>query len=256
MLCCLGQVSAGVPVMPAHSSDLALSGGAPAPWPGGGRDDGVLEGGKARSKALVVVLHGGSWRPRAPAELARSALDALSTEARKRKLRLLAPPAPEGCRSSVPWIEPTGDALVLALVESEVEAGRAAADRVYLAGHGSGATGALILAARHPEKFAAVAVWSGTPPPLWNEDRQVVGLAPDPVPDLRGVPVYLWTGDDDPVLDRSALRLFVKGMQAEALLDRAFVLHWDHGPGGHDYGKAGPRLGLKFLQARRKQRRP
>jgi pimeloyl-ACP methyl ester carboxylesterase len=256
VLCCVGFLSPNAPALPGDSANIAPPLGAVGAWPGGDRDDGILEGGKTRSKALVVVLHGGSWKPKSPAELARSALDALSSEARKRKLRLLAPPAPAECRSSVPWIEPAGEALVMALIVSELQAGRAVADRVYLAGHGSGATAALVLAARHPEKFAAVAVWSGTPPPLWDENRQVVGLAHDPVPYLRGVPVYLWTGDDDPILDREALRLFVDGMQAEAQLDRAYVLHWDHGSGRHDYGAAGPRQGLKFLQARRKQRRP
>lgn len=223
---------------------------------GGTEDETALEGGKTRSKALVIVLHGGSWRPRPVAQLARSALDALSSEARRRKLRLLAPMAPLECRSTVPWLEPAGEAVVLELIDRELLAGRADADRIYLAGHGSGATAALILASRHPQRFAAVAAWSGTPPPLWDESEDVVGLAPDPIPGLKDVPVYLWSGDDDPVLDRGALRFFVEAMKAAAKLDSGHELRWEKGPGGHDYGEEGPRAGLKFLRARRKQPRP
>lgn len=220
------------------------------------REDGALEGGKERSKSLVIVLHGGSWRPRPAVQLARSALEALSAEARRRKLRLLAPVAPIQCRTTVPWLEGPGEALVLDLIDREVDAGRAHADRVYLAGHGSGATAALVLASRHPQRFAAVAAWSGTPPPLWGETQEVVGLAPDPVPGLKGVPVYLWSGNEDPVLDREALRFFVESMKDAADLDSSYELDWDRGPGGHDYGEEGPREGLKFLRARRRQERP
>ena len=65
-------------------------------------------------------------------ELARSALGALSSQARKLKLRLLAPPAPVECLSTVPWLEPAGEALVLDLIDDELRAGRAVDDRVYL----------------------------------------------------------------------------------------------------------------------------
>ncbi|GEM_PF-2034764 len=235
---------------------LSLSGGSASLSAPGDREDGALEGGKERSKALVIVLHGGSWRPRPAVQLARSALEALSTEARRRKLRLLAPLAPVQCRTTVPWLEAPGEALILDLIDREVASGRAHADRVYLAGHGSGATAALVLASRHPQRFAAVAAWSGTPAPLWDETQEVVGLAPDPVPGLKGVPVYLWSGNEDPVLDRAALRFFVEGMQEAADLDSSYELKWDRGPGGHDYGEDGPREGLKFLRARRRQARP
>ena len=244
--CCLGLLCPEPPTLLAPSAMTTL----------GDRDDGALEGGRERSKALVIVLHGGSWRPRPAVQLARTALGALSSEARRRKLRLLAPVAPLECRSTVPWLEPLGEAAVLALIEREVAAGRADVDRVYLAGHGSGATAALVLASRHPQRFAAVAAWSGTPPPLWDETQQVVGLAPDPVPGLKGVPVYLWTSDEDPVLDREALRLFVETMKVAEEFDPSYELDWDRGPGGHDYGEAGPREGLKFLRAHRRQGRP
>ncbi|MFT7464350.1 MAG: pimeloyl-ACP methyl ester carboxylesterase [Pseudohongiellaceae bacterium] len=274
--CCFCQVC---PVLgPSHNAQLAVGSDLPLParslvarkLPGGEmarasqparaadgkRDDGALEGGRERSKSLVIVLHGGSWKPRPVVRLARSAMEALSSEARRSKLRLLAPLAPVECRSTVPWLEPAGEAAIMSLLDLELAERRASADRVYLAGHGSGATAALVLASRHPERFAAVAAWSGTPPPLWDASQEVVGLASDPIPGLKGVPVYLWTGNEDPILDRGALRFFVEGMEAAAALDSTYELLWDRGAGGHDYGQEGPREGLKFLRAHRKQKRP
>lgn len=210
-------------------------------------------GGRTRSRSLVIVLHGGSWTGATPEELARRAVGDLHDEARRARLRLLAPEGPEVEGGRVPWLTDEGRRRVLALVDRELAAGRCAADRVTLAGHGAGATGALHLAASHPERFAAVAVWSGTPPPLWDAERRVVGLAPDPVPGLAGVPVYLWTGDDDPVLDRAALEHFVSAMAAAG---SRHALTWEHGPGGHDLGPRGPRAGLRFLARHRKRQRP
>ena len=109
-----------------------------------------------------------------------------------------------------------------------------------------GATAALTLAARHPGRFAAVAVWSGTPAPLWDAQRNVVGLAEDVVTGLADTPVYLWTGLDDEQLDWETLRVFIHGMRAARPDDDTFV--WDRGEGGHGYGQKGPARGLRFLK--------
>lgn len=213
-----------------------------------------LEGGRKGARALVVVLHGGSFKPRTQVELARDAVAALSSTAEELGLRLLAPLAPDS-PGTTPWLDEAGEARMLALVDLEVRRRRAHRDRVYLAGHGSGATAAIHLAARHPERFAAIACWSGTPSPVWDDSRNVVGLVDDPVPRLRDVPVYLWTGSDDRWLDRSALQWFVDDFAARATGDDRFHLTWEEGEGGHGYGRDGPTRGLAFLTQHRKPTR-
>jgi poly(3-hydroxybutyrate) depolymerase len=229
----------------------------------------VLEGGARSSRALVIALHGGSWKDPDPGRLAERCLDDLSDAARRAGLRLLVPvaPAPEagGGREhvyQVPWLLPEGEALVLALIEGECAGRRADPARICLAGHGAGATGALVLAARHAGRIAGVAAWSGTPAPLWDEHRRVIGLVDDPVPALRDVPVYLWTARDDPWLDRAALGLFTRGLEAQrqapapgAARTADLLLVADE-TGGHGYGVAGPAAGLRFLKAQRRPQPP
>lgn len=210
----------------------------------------VLQGGKPRAKALVVALHGGSFRGRPPLERAQQLLDDLGPDASRAGLRLLVPvaeeqPAPGPYR--VPWLRPEGEAQVWTLVRAEIDSRRAHPRRVFLAGHGAGATAALTLAARQPSLVAGVAAWSGTPEPLWDEQRRVVGLAEPVVEGLRGVPVYLRTARDDPYLDRDALRLLVDGLRAQALEHHLPGPVWVEGDGGHGWGPEGPAEGLKWL---------
>ncbi|MBM3984588.1 MAG: hypothetical protein FJ296_02670, partial [Planctomycetes bacterium] len=78
----------------------------------------VLQGGKPRAKALVVALHGGSFRGRPPLERAQQLLDDLGPDASRAGLRLLVPvaeeqPAPGPYR--VPWLRPEGEAQVWTL---------------------------------------------------------------------------------------------------------------------------------------------
>jgi len=213
----------------------------------------ILEGGRSSSRALVVVLHGGTWRPEGEVDLARRALDDLDDDARRLGLRLLVPRLPEGLGPD-PWLTGEAEALVVALIEDEVQAGRADPRRIALAGHGLGATGAMHVAARHPGIVSAVAAWSGTPSPLWDEEQRVVGLVDDVARRLDDVAVYLWTGRDDRVLDRATLDLFLDRMEARAEQRRRPFVH-EVGPGGHGYGE-GPKAGLRFLKRHpRRERR-
>jgi len=243
----------------------------------------VLEGGRPGSRALLVALHGGSFSDVAPVHLAERCRDELSAAARAAGLRLLVPVAPpqaadrragspgfHGGRESsasagdagppsglgafqVPWLSAAGESLVFSLIDEEVAAHRADAARIYLAGHGAGATGALMLTARHPERIAAVAAWAGTPPPLWDAAQHVVGLADDPVPALASVPVYLWTARDDVWLDRAALGLLKRGLSVQRPAARLLI---EDETGGHGYGAAGPGPGLRFLQGQRRKPPP
>jgi len=213
----------------------------------------VLSGGLPGSRALVIALHGGSFSGRPPAERAERLLLDLSSESRATGLRLLVPVAPEADRRTaevyrVPWLAPGGEGLVWALVEQEVEARRADARRIFLVGQGAGATGALTLASRRPELVAGVAAWSGTPEPLWDEQRRVIGLAEPVVAGLRTVPVFLFTARDDPLLDRDTLRLFVEGLAAQQKVAGGPGLTSVEGDGGHGFGSNGPGRGLRFLR--------
>ncbi len=220
----------------------------------------VLEGGRERSRILIVVLHGGSWKPTPALELARRALRELDDDARQLGLRLLAPVAPpsavdpgEDFDPSLPWLTPAGEDTVLRVVREAVgKGGRTDPLRIHLAGHGSGATAAIHLAARYPDLFAGVAAWSGTPSPLWNAERRVVGLVDDPVPKLNPVSVYLWTATDDPVLDRGALARFVDGMVRQRAGGDGAPWLWEQGEGHHGYGP-GPEAGLRFLKQQRRR---
>jgi len=215
--------------------------------------DAPLVGGRVNSRALVIVLHGGSWTGRTPPQLAERMRAELDGEARRAGLRLVVPVAPDGGEDDewqVPWLTAAGEALVLRVITDEVEAGRVDPRRIHLAGHGAGATGALHLAARHPELIAGVAAWSGAPSPLWDEERHVVGLAGDPVAGLREVAVYLWTGSDDEHLDRAALALLTDGLRRQRDGPRSRPLLIESGAGGHGYGP-GPRAGLRFLAGQR-----
>ena len=226
----------------------------------------ALEGGRRGARTVVVVLHGGSFRPREPDELARRARDALDADAKRLGLRLLVPVAPAELLAASrtaglgsPWASAAGRELVLALLDAERAHRRLDPRRVHLAAHGAGVAAAVHLAAAHPRRFAGLALWSGTPEPLWErtEDggRRLVGLAGDPVPRLSGVPVYLWTGDEDELLDRAVLERFVTGMRAAAREDGGRTrLRRAHGPGGHDHGP-GPREGLRFLKSLPRARR-
>lgn len=219
-----------------------------------------LLGGRKGGKALVVLLHGGSFSGVPSEELARRALQQVSTDARRLGLTVLAPVAPDGCSSSVPFLEPAGEARVLAALDDVLAEGRVDPTRVTLAGHGAGGTAALTLAGRYKRRFAAVAVWSATPGPLLERmpdgGERLLGLAPDPVPDLASVPVYLFTAEDDRWLDRRCLNLFVQGMETAAQVDPRWSLNWERGQGGHGYGARGPRPGLKFLAGHRRQEPP
>jgi poly(3-hydroxybutyrate) depolymerase len=230
----------------------------PAAAPGDEPPPAVLEGGLPGSRALVVALHGGSFDARPPADLARRLLTDLSSEARAAGLRLLVPvappepPAAAGAPWVVPWLRPDGEALVWALVRRETAARRADPRRVHLAGQGAGATGALTLAARRPDLVAGVAAWSGTPEPLWDRERRVIGLAEPVVEGLRGVPVFLFSARDDRLLDRATLGLLVDGLRRQAEAGGAAELLVVEGEGGHGFGSGGPARGLRFLRERRK----
>jgi len=230
----------------------------PAPGPK------VLEGGLAKSRALLVALHGSSRRFKSSEELARALLNELDAPARRAGVRVLVPVLPDAARGwrgrtegrhgtlvhdgSVPWISPPGEAAVRELIDHALEHTRVDPERVGLGGHGAGGTAALLLAAREPERFSGLVLWSSSPAPLWDDQQRVVGLAQDPVPRLRGLGLYLWTGDDDEILDRAAVALLLERWDAELQRDGGRAAIHEHGEGGHGFGKRGARRGLEAFK--------
>lgn len=224
----------------------------------------LFAGGAPRSRALLVALHGGS-RTRTPRDCAEQLFAALDGPARSARLRLLVPVAPfdgdareeslagqaAGGVWQVPWTSAAGEQIVFGLIDEEVAARRADARRCHLAGVGAGVAGALQLAARRPERIAALACWSGAPAPLWDAERRVVGLVDDVGRALAGTPLYLWTARDDGLLDRAALDLLLQAPRAGG---RVPLLH-EQGEGGHGLPPEGPRAGLAFLAAQRRRGR-
>lgn len=218
-------------------------------------DADLLSGGDPRSRALVVALHGGSFRGRSAPERARELLAELDGPARGARLRLLVPVAEEPDLPGPyrpPWLDAAGELQVLSLLRRELSARRADPRRLYLAGHGAGATAALTLAARHGDLLAGVAAWSGTPEPLWDGQRRVVGLAEPVIEGLAGVPVWLRTCPEDPYLDRDALQLLVDGLRRQAQERGTPAPEWIQGSGGHGYGPEGPAPGLLWLARQRR----
>lgn len=225
----------------------------------------VLEAGLRSSRAVLVALHGSSRQAKSSEELARALRNELHAAARRAKVRVLVPVLPDAARGwrgetegphgllvhdgSVPWASPPGAAAVTAVVDGLLEDGRADPERVGLGGHGAGGTAALLLAARDPARFSGLVLWSSSPAPLWDEQRRVVGLVEDPVPRLRGLGLYLWTGDDDAVLDRASVALLLESWDAEQRRAGGRAPIHEHGEGGHGFGERGARRGLQAFKA-------
>lgn len=222
----------------------------------------TLRAGPRRAACLVIALHGGSWNHKSSEELARGLLNELEGPAKRAGVRLLVPilpdaardwrgstPSPEGTTihdGRVPWMSPPAEAALLALIEAELGRG-VDPERVGLAGHGAGGTAALLLTARHPERFNGVALWSSSPSPLWDAEGRVVGLVEDPVPRLSGLGLFLYTSDDDAWLDREALRRLERSWEAQLLGKGGRALIRERGSGGHGFGKRGALNGLRAL---------
>ncbi|GJM20859.1 MAG: hypothetical protein DHS20C15_07740 [Planctomycetota bacterium] len=225
----------------------------------------VLEGGLRSSRAVLVALHGGSRRFKSSEELARALLNELDAPARRVGVRILVPVLPDEARGwrgetqgpqgvtvhdgSVPWISPPGEQAVRDLVTRAVERERADPERVGLAGHGAGGSAAILLAARDPQRFSGLVLWSTSPAPYWDAQQRVNGLVEEPVPRLRGLGLYLWTGEDDEQLDRPAVALLLDGWAAEVKRAGGRSAIHEHGEGGHGFGKQGVRRGLKAFKA-------
>jgi predicted peptidase len=104
------------------------------------------------------------------------------------------------CPPDREWTGALADFALEALERTVVEYG-GDRQRVYLTGQSMGARGAMLLAARQPERFAAVLALSGR-----HTDKSVVER-------LKRMPLWVWHGDADPVVPVAESRSLVEQLK-------------------------------------------
>ncbi len=121
------------------------------------------------------------------------------------------------CRRGVWWNDPRMEALALETLDRTMTEYRGDPDRVYLTGLSMGGYGTFHLAARHPERFAAlVSVCGGVVPPQRLREG---GPAPGEDPyrtmagRIGGIPVWLFHGDRDYTVPVSESRNLYRALQ-------------------------------------------
>ena len=153
---------------------------------------------RGRAWPVILVLHGDTSRG-TDGLLPRS--QSLAEAARMHPERYPAVLVLPQCPPDSEWKGTVADFALEALERTVADFG---GDRrqVYLAGQSIGAPGALQIAARAPERFAAVVAVAG---------RQPEQLA---VARLKGLPLWLWHGDADKVAPVDESRSLVKSLKA------------------------------------------
>ncbi|MDQ3282699.1 MAG: alpha/beta fold hydrolase [Acidobacteriota bacterium] len=142
----------------------------------------------AEKLPLIVYLHGGSARGDMQ-KLRGMGLPARVEQDSTFPFIVVAPLLPKG----EIW---TNDGALMALIDNVSAKQRVDRNRVYLMGHSMGGRGALYVAYKHPERFAAVVAMSAVSPiPFWSTR-------------LREVPIWYFHGAKDvqaPVADAEEL---------------------------------------------------
>ncbi|SFT21606.1 Phospholipase/Carboxylesterase [Paenibacillus sp. BC26] len=144
---------------------------------------------------LIVFLHGINRRGEDLSALDGYGLPAIAESRGIFKFVVAAPQC--GTHSFWP-IERDG---VMAMIDHLVASCRIDERRIYLTGFSMGGNGAWDLAARYPERFAAVAPLSG-----WYQ--------PEAAALLKDVPIWAFHGEDDDVVPVSGSRDMVQALQA------------------------------------------
>jgi predicted peptidase len=148
---------------------------------------------------IILALHGAASRG-TDGLLPRS--QSLAEAARIRPDRYPALLVLPQCPPERDWSGEVADFALKALESTIVEYG-GDRKRVYLAGQAMGARGVVQVAARDPERFAAVLAVAGRHP-----DAKVV----DP---LKAMPLWVWHGDQDAVVPVDESRSLVTRLKAK-----------------------------------------
>jgi predicted peptidase len=128
--------------------------------------------------------------------------------------------------SGTDWLEPQMQELVIAEIDSTVAEFRSDPNRIYLTGFSMGAGGAYRLAARFPNRFAALAVIAGLVElnTLWNAEKADIDRransyvsAPDAFAALadriRHIPIRIFHGDVDERISVTQARRLVAALK-------------------------------------------
>jgi predicted peptidase len=153
----------------------------------------VPEGAK-KPLPVIVYLHGGSLRGEDVEKLRTLGVPGRAEQDPRFPFIVIAPLLPAG----EIW---TNDDTIIALLDHVLRTQPADRNRVYLTGHSMGGRGALYVAYKHPDRFAAVVAMSAVSPIAhWGTK-------------LRGVPLWYFHGVKDaqaPVADADALMDAIK----------------------------------------------
>ncbi|HEX8825559.1 MAG TPA: alpha/beta hydrolase-fold protein [Archangium sp.] len=153
---------------------------------------------RGRAWPVILALHGAGSRGTDGLRPRKQSLAEAAQMHPERYPALLVLPQ---CPPERDWTGEVADFVLEALERTLVEYG---GDRqqVYLAGQSMGAKGALQLAARSPDRFAAVLAVAGRHP-----DRPAVAR-------LKALPLWLWHGDADTVAPVTESRSLVEQLKA------------------------------------------
>jgi predicted peptidase len=170
---------------------------------------------RGRAWPVILVLHGAGSRG-TDGLLPRT--QSLAEAARLHPERYPAVLVLPQCPPDREWSGEVADFALEALERTVVDYG---GDRqqVYLAGQSMGARGALLLASRAPERFAAVVAVAGRQP-----DRSAVSR-------LKALPLWVWHGDADAEAPVSESRSLVQALKAAG---NASVRYTELSGLGHD----------------------
>ena len=168
----------------------------------------------ARAWRVILFLHGAGERGAdgiLPTEVG------IGTALRRHRERYPAivvfPQAPLESR----WSQ-TAEPIAMAALDSTMAQFHADSSRIYLAGLSLGGNGALALASRHPDRFAALVVICGWVTHIGRHP----GIFPESHPDPHGelarriahLPIQVFHGDADPIVPVDQSRLLVAALQA------------------------------------------
>jgi predicted peptidase len=150
---------------------------------------------KGKRWPLVLHLHGIGERGDDVSRVKGHGLPRLVEEGRKFPFILVSPQCPE--RS---WWESETDMLIALLDEIEVNY-RVDKNRIYLMGLSMGGFGTWALAAKQPERFAAIAPICG-------------GGDPKTAPLIKNIPMWVFHGEKDDVVDPAKSQEMVDAVKA------------------------------------------
>lgn len=159
---------------------------------------------QSQNAPLLLFLHGSGERGTDNLRQLKGVPSVLSSRPLRAQLNsfVLVPQCPpEGSWASTSTLESGCDALSLAMsaVDDVLRTERVDVTRLYLVGYSMGGSGAWALAARYPERFAAVVPIAGRGEPTW-------------APRLLGVPVRAVHGKSDTIVPADASREMINAI--------------------------------------------